>query len=402
MLFIYRAIDQQGNKKEGTITAISEDVAISSLQRRGFIISEITSADKNDSILNMNISWLERVSPKDIVLLSRQLATLFKAQVSALKIFRLIGAENENPKLSRTLMDIAEQLQAGSSISGALSQHPKIFDGFYVNMVKAGEESGRLDETFQYLADSLDRSYEINSKARNALVYPAFIIITFITVMSLMLTLVIPQISAILVESGQDIPLYTQVVIGLSDFLINYGWILLVLAAVGVFALIRLNKTKSGKMMLDDFKMSIPYVGDLFQKLYLSRVADNMDTMLGSGIPMVKALELTEDVVDSELYAEIIRRATKDVQDGSSLSDAFSKFPEFPGIMVQLVRVGEETGNLGEILGTLAKFYRREVTNAVDTLVGMIEPIMIVLLAVGVGFLLASVLIPIYNISAAF
>ncbi len=401
MLFVYNAIDQQGNKKDGTITAISKDVAISSLQRRGFIISEIYESDKGP-VWQMNITWLERVSAKDIVLLSRQLATLFGAQVSALKIFRLLGSENENPKLSRALSDITEQLQAGSSISNALAQHPKIFNGYYINMVKAGEESGRLDETFQYLADSLDRSYEVNAKARNALVYPAFIIVTFVTVMSLMLTMVIPKISVILIDSGQEIPVYTQVVIGISDFLVNYGWLLLILSVVGVFFLVRLNRTKAGKLILDEFKLSIPYVGDLYQKLYLSRVADNMDTMLGSGIPMVKALDLTQDVVGSELYAGIIKSATVEVQDGSSLSEAFSKYPEFPGILVQLIRVGEETGQLGDILGTLAKFYRREVSNAVDTLVGMIEPIMIVALSVGVGFLLASVLIPIYNISSSF
>ncbi len=402
MLFVYRAIDQQGNQKEGNITAISKEVAISSIQRRGFIISDIVEANGGGSILQMNISFLERVGAKDIVLLSRQLATLFGAQVSALKIFRLLASENENPKLARALSDVSEQLQAGTSISNALSQHPKIFNSFYVNMVKAGEESGRLDETFLYLADSLDRSYEVNSKAKNALIYPAFIVFTFVTVMSLMLTMVIPKITEILLDSGQEVPVYTRAVIGLSDFFINYGWLLVVLLFVGVFFLLKLNRTKKGKMALDQTKMSIPYVGDLYQKLYLSRIADNLDTMLGSGIPMVKALELTQDVVDSELYSDVLEVVLKDVQDGASLSDAFAKHEEFPGILIQLIRVGEETGNLGEILGTLAKFYRREVSNAVDTLVGMIEPIMIVLLSVGVGFLLASVLIPIYNVSASF
>jgi type IV pilus assembly protein PilC len=403
MLFVYKAIDQKGNQKDGTVTAVSKEVAISSLQRRGFVISDIAEADgSGGSLLQMNITWLERVSQKDIVILSQQLATMFGAQVSALKIFRLLGAENENPKLARALSDVAEQLQAGSSISNALAQHPKIFDSFYVNMVKAGEESGKLDETFEYLADHLDRSYEVNSKAKNALIYPAFIVFTFITVMALMLTLVIPKIAGILIDSGQEVPTYTRVVIAISDFLINYGWFLIILLAIGVFFGVRLNRTPKGKLLFDEFKLSIPYVGDLYQKLFLSRIADNLDTMLGSGIPMVKSLELTKDVVGSELYSQIIQNVIKDVQGGASLSDAFAKHEAFPGILVQLVRVGEETGNLGEILGTLAKFYRREVTNAVDTLVGMIEPIMIVALAVGVGFLLASVLIPIYNVSASF
>lgn len=403
MLFVYKAIDQAGNQKEGTITAISKEVAISSLQRRGFVISDIKESDgKADSILNMNITFLERVGMKDIVILSQQLATLFSSQVSALRVFRLLASEAENPKLGRALSAISEDLQAGSSISAAMEKHPKIFDGFYISMVRAGEESGRLDEAFNYLAEHLDRTYEVTSKAKNALIYPAFIVFTFFTVMGLMLTMVIPKIAGILTDSGQEIPSYTKFVIGLSNILVNYGWVVIIALVVLVFAMFRLNRTKAGKRTLDELKLSIPYVGDLYQKLYLSRVADNLNTMLASGIPMVKALELTIDVVDSEIYGEAIQESLDDVKGGSSLSDAFSKHPEFPNILIQLIRVGEETGNLGEILGTLAKFYRREVTNAVDTLVGMIEPIMIVALSVGVGFLLASVLIPIYNISSGF
>ncbi len=402
MLFIYKAVDQKGDKKEGTVTAISQEVAISSLQRRGFIISDIRAAENEGGGLNRNITFLERVTIKDLVILTQQLSTLFSAQVSALKIFRLLSSESDNPKLSRALGDISELLQSGSSISAALDRHGDIFDGFYVSMVKAGEESGRLDESFNYLAEYLDRTHEVTSKVKNALIYPAFIVFTFITVMALMLTMVIPKISGILVDSGQEIPYYTRVVIGLSDFLINYGFILVILFFVGIFLLFRFNKTEAGKQAIDEFKLGIPYVGDLYRKLFLSRISDNLDTMLSSGIPMIKALELTKDVVDSVVYSQAIDESIRDVQGGAALSDAFSKHEHFPSILIQLIRVGEETGNLGEILGTLARFYRREVTNAIDTMVGMIEPIMIVLLSVGVGFLLASVLIPIYNVSSAF
>jgi len=400
--FIYQALDKDGNQKEGTITAASENVAINSLQKRGFIISDIRDAEGSGSIFDKNITWLQRVSMKDIVIVSRQLATLFGAQVSALRVFRLLGSENENPKLSSALNEIAEDLQGGSSISAAMEKHPKIFSSFYISMVKSGEETGRLDETFDFLADHLDRTYEVQSKAKNALIYPAFIVFTFVTVMALMLTMVIPKISSILIESGQEIPIYTKAVIGLSEFLVNYGLYFLILLVIGIFVLLKYGNKGRGKEMVDRFKLSIPYVGNLYEKLYLSQLADNLNTMLMSGIPMVRALELTKDVVNNEIYRNAIDDVIEQVRGGGSLSDSFSRHPEFPGILIQLIRVGEETGNVGEILGTLSKFYRREVTNAVDTLVGMIEPIMIVLLAVGVGFLLASVLIPIYNISSAF
>ncbi len=401
-VYIYIALDKDGNQKSGTITAINTDVAINSLQRRGFVISDIHEATEGGSMLNKNISLFERVTMKDLVIISRQFATLFEAQVSALRIFRLLSDESENPKLGRALADVAENLQAGNSISESLSKHPDIFSSFYISMVRAGEESGKLDESFAYLADYLDRTYEITAKAKNALIYPAFIVFTFITVMILMLTLVIPKISGILLESGQEIPAYTKFVIGLSDFFVNYGVWLGIALIIGGFIFFRFNKTSIGKDQFDRFKLSLPYVGDLYQKLFLSRIADNLNTMLGSGIPMVKALELTKDVVDNKMYLKAIQDSVEDVKGGLSLSDSFSKHAEFPSILVQLIKVGEETGNLGEILGTLAKFYSREVSNAVDTLVGMIEPIMIVMLAVGVGFLLASVLVPIYNISSSF
>jgi type IV pilus assembly protein PilC len=402
MLFVYQAIDQDGSSKNGTIEAINVDVAISSLQRRGLVISSINSAEEAASGLSKNIPIFEHVSNRDIVILSRQMATLFEAQVSALRVFKLLANETENPKLGRKLAEVSESLQGGSPISAALEKHSDVFSTFYVSMVRAGEESGKLDEVFAYLADYLDRSYEVTQKAKNALIYPAFVIFTFFAVMILMLTLVIPKISAILVDSGQEIPTYTKVVIAISSFFVNYGVFLLIGLFVGIFFLVKFTSTEVGKHSFDAFKLDTPYIGDLYKKLFLSRIADNMNTMLASGIPMIKALELTKSVVDNRVYLDIIEQATEDVKGGTSLSDAFSKNKRFPNIFIQMIRVGEETGNLGEILSRLAKFYNREVINAVDTLVGLIEPVMIILLAVGVGTLLASVLIPIYNISATF
>jgi type IV pilus assembly protein PilC len=402
MLFKYSAIDKDGNQKDGSIEAINIDIAIASLQRRGFIISNIVESDAKEGFLNQNLAFLERISNKDIVILSRQLATLFEAQVSALRVFQLMATETENPKLARKLSDIVNDLQGGSSIAGALEKHPDIFSSFYVSMVRAGEESGRLDEVLIFLADYLDRSYEVTQKAKNALIYPAFVITTFCVVMVLMLTLVIPKISQILIDSGQEIPVYTQVVIGISSFFVNYGLYLLIAAIVGVFFLMRFKRTQAGKESFDSFKLNVPYVGKLYRMLYLSRISDNMNTMLASGIPMIKSLELTKSVVDNEIYLKAIEGATEDVKSGAAVSEAFSRYEEFPNIMIQMVKVGEETGNLGSILSTLATFYRREVTNSVDTLVDLIEPVMIVALGLGVGVLLASVLIPIYNVSSAF
>lgn len=401
MLFSYTALDQQGQQKKGTIEAINEDVAISSLQRRGLTIISLEDANKK-SFLKMDLAFLRRVPNKDIVILSRQIATLFQAQVSALKVFRLLGAETENKVLQEALTDIADDLQGGSSIAAAMEKHEKIFSTFYINMVKAGEESGRLSETFAYLADYLDRNYELTSKAKNALVYPAFVIFTFIAVMTLMLTTVIPKIAQILLDSGQEIPIYTKIVIGLSDFLVNYGIFILIALVIGSFFTVRYSRTKKGAYALAQLKLNVPFIGTLYRKLYLSRLADNMNTMLLSGIPVVRAIEVTANVVDNKVYERLLNETAESIKGGRSVSDSLGQHEVIPGIMIQMISIGEETGELGNILKTLSDFYRREVINAVDTLVGLIEPVMIVLLGLGVGTLLAAVLMPIYNISSGF
>lgn len=399
MLFNYKVVNQTGSEENGSIDAINIDIAISSLQRRGYIISSIVPEDEGNYVKRLT-ALFEKVSNKELVMLSSQISILFSSHVSVLRIFRLLGEGSDNPVLKRTLNEISDDIQGGESLSGAMSKHPAIFSDFYVNMIKAGEESGKLSETFEYLAAYMERAYEVITKTKNALVYPAFIVFTFVSVMTLMLTLVVPKLSAVLVEAGQPIPAYTQVVIGMSNFVVNYGIFLLVFLIIAGVLLWKIG-LPGGKKTWSAIKMSLPIFGSLYQKTYLSRIADNLDTLLSSGVPMLRAIEITGKVVGDEAYTKIMMDVSEKVKSGSSLSDALGGHPEIPGIMVQMMRVGEETGELSTILKTLAKFYKRETDATIDTLVGLIEPIMIILLAVGVGALLGSILIPIYNITSS-
>ena len=401
MLFNYQSVDQTGAQKTGSIDAANVDIAIASLQRRGLVITSIVEDSKKGGLLSMNIAWLDRVSNKDVVILSRQLATLFEAQVSALRVFRLLGSESENKVLGLKLIQISDDLQAGNSISAALEKHPKVFSDFYVSMVKAGEESGKLNDTFNYLADYLDRTYALLTKAKSALIYPAFVMMTFITVMILMFTMVIPKISSILVDSGQDIPVYTKIILGISNFLVAYGFVLLAVAIIGGYFLYRYVSTPAGAIIFDSVKLNIPYLSNLYRKLYWARLSDNMNTMLVAGIPMIRSLELTSSVINNSIYRKILTDAVDSVKAGKTVSESLSGNGEIPGIMIQMIKVGEESGELGSILKTLARFYAREVETAVDALVDLIEPLMIVMLGLGVAILLASVLVPIYNVASA-
>lgn len=396
--FKYEALDQQGKPQSGVANAPTQDAAIEALQRRGLTLTSLTAVNAQPAFSVNNITFFGGVSSRDIVLLSRQLATLFEAQVSALRIFRLLAEQASKPMLRNALTTIGDDLQGGTSISKALAKHPKIFSDFYVNMVRSGEESGKLDQTFLFLADYIDRSYELASKAKNALIYPGFIIFTFISVMTLMLTVVIPKIGSILEGDGQQLPFLTQMVLNFSHFLTDYGIFILGALVVGGFFLVRYAQTEVGQYAMSQAKISLPYVGDLYRKLYLARFADNMHVMLTSGISAVRSLEITASVVENKVYERILLDALDNVKAGHSMSETLSHYPnEIPAILVQMLRIGEETGELGNILERMAKFYNREVNASVDALVSLIEPALIVALALGVGFLLAAVLLPIYN-----
>jgi type IV pilus assembly protein PilC len=301
--------------------------------------------------------------------------------------------------LSHILEAVTEDIKSGVYISVALSRHKEAFSDFYVNMVKAGEESGKLTQTFAYLADYLDRQYQLTSKTKNALIYPGFVIGVFVLVMAMMFTFIIPKLASIIKESGVDIPFFTRIIMKISEILVNYG-IFFLIAIIGFFIyLIHFARTSSGKIYFDRLKITFPVFRNIYSKLYLSRISDNMDTMLSSSIPIVRSIELTSDVVGNRVFQDMLKEISEDVKGGSSLSDAFSKHKEIPSIMSGMIKVGEETGSLGNILKTLGHFYSREVNQAVDTMVSLIEPIMIIILGLGVGVLLSSILMPIYNIA---
>ena len=398
MIFKYEAITGTGEKKTGTVEAINRDLAILAIQRKGLIVSLVYEENNNKSLFNLKF-FDQKVKMKDVVIMSRQISTLFEAQVSALKIFTLLSENTANKSLAKILTEVSDDVQAGMTISAALAKHPAVFSDFYVNMVKSGEESGKLIQIFSFLADYLDRQYQLTSKTKNALVYPAFVIGVFIIVMILMFVIVIPKLTDIIAESSKAIPFSTKIIMWISNFLIHYGFIILGVIVAAVIYLIKVFKSVSGQKYFDSIKLSLPIFKNIFIKLYLSRISDNMETMISSGIPILRAIELTGAVVGNKVFEDILKQTAEDVKGGSSFSDALAKHPQIPTIMSGMVRVGEETGSMGNILKTLGIFYAREVNGEVDTLVGLIEPLMIVVLGLGVGLLLSSVLMPIYNIA---
>lgn len=402
MLFTYTAIDQNGTKSSSQIDASSVDAAIVLLQKRSMSVVDIkeAEAENNDILSNLSI-FKQKIKPKDVVIFSRQVATLFEAGVSALKAFRLLAAENENKELQKRLTGVADDIEAGISLSDALAKRPDLFSPFYVNMVKAGEESGKLNESFLYLADYLDRDYELHQKIKKALTYPMFVVGTFITIMMGMFIFVIPKMAAMFADNGAELPTITKIVLGLSEILSKYWLIYTPMLIVAGWFFYRWSKTEVGTRKVDEFKSNMPVFKNLYQRIFLTRLADNMNTMLTSGVPIVRSIDITAAVVDNIVYRDLLGRVSTKVQTGTAFSKALYEEPLVPNILVQMVHIGEETGELGYILKNLATFYKRELDTTIDTIIGLIEPAMIVGLGLGVGILVSSVLLPMYTLSSS-
>ena len=399
MLYKYEATTAEGEEKRGVIDAANRDIAIAALQRRNLIIISVEEA-KESGFFSKPLAIFNRVKPRDVVILSRQLSTLFEAKVPVLTSLKLLAGETENPALREKMSVLLDDIQGGSSISEAMSKQPDVFSKFFVNMVRSGEESGKLDEVFSYLASYLERNYELASKARSALIYPIFVLVAFFGVLVLMLTVIIPKLSVILKETGQELPIYTKAIIAVSDLLINYGIFVLIALIVGAISVWYYLRTGQGKAGFARFQLSIPYVGVLYRKLFIGRMLDNFETLLSSGVSVIRTLELTADVIDSEIFRQILTESIEAVKGGSSISESLSRYEDIPGLVVQMIRVGEETGKLAFVLKTLSRFYKKEVDTAIETLMSLIEPALIIVLGLGVGLLVAGILGPIYNITA--
>jgi type IV pilus assembly protein PilC len=268
-------------------------------------------------------------------------------------------------------------------------------------MVHAGEESGKLREVLEYLANYLERNYELIQKTKKALTYPVFVIFTFIVVMLVMSIFVLPKLAELLTQQGQTLPTYTQFIVDFSHFILSYWWMIVPAIVLLGYYFVTYIKTPNGAAYFDNFKLRIPAINQLYKKLYLSRMADNIETMLASGVPIVQALQITSEVVDNYVFRKMIERIEGKVRQGKLLSVAFSEEPLIPTVMVQMTRIGEETGELGYMLKNLSQFYKRELEQTIESTLALLEPVMIVVMGLGVGVLVSSVLMPMYNLTTS-
>lgn len=406
--FQYTARTKEGKLESDIVDASSLEAAISVLQNQQLTIIEIKPFEKSENLTFSALTKqlnaiLNRIKNEDVVLFSKQMAVLIAAKVPLVQSLRVMAKQTENPNFAGVISAVADDVDAGAVFSRALSKYPRVFSNFFIQMTRSGEISGRLEETLTYLSDYINKQFLLNSKARGAMIYPAFIIGAFVVVGVMMLIFVIPNITSILVESGQKLPLVTRILIGAADFTKNWGWLVfIVLAATIYFIIVSIRKSPEWRYAYDGLKLRLPIFGKLLKKIYLARFSETLSTLSSAGIAISQSLEITADVVGNSVYRRIILEADEAVRKGSNISAVFSRHPEIMPMVTQMIAIGEQTGKLDSILKQISAFFTEEVNRAFDNIVNLIEPILIVVLGVGVGILVAAILLPIYNLVNAF
>lgn len=400
MRFNYQARTKEGEIQTGTIEAGSKEAAIEILQTHDLVVVflEETSAIP---FYARSLKFLQRVKVKELTMFYRQLAILFEAEVSPLDSLRILGEQIKNPLFKEIIFNVEKDVKGGEPLSQAMEKYPKVFSSFYVSVVRAGEATGTLHDVLKYLADHAEKEYNLTSKVRGAFTYPATIFAIFLVVGAMMMIFVVPQLASMLEELGQKLPITTRILIGTSKFLKSWFWLVALIIIGLVVGIRRFIKTEKGRIILDTIKIKIPVFKDVFKKIYLARFSENLRTLLKGGIPILKALDISGEVVGSKIYQNIITEAREKVRVGETINSAFSSYPkEIPPLVTQMIGVGEKTAQLDTILEKLASFYQQEVDRVVNNMTQLIEPLMILILGGGVGLLVSSILMPIYNIAS--
>lgn len=397
-VFQYKAVNQQGQTVKGLVEATTVEGVIELLSEKNLVILALEES-KHGFMSGVKIPLIGRVRRKSVVIFSRQLAVMIAATVPVVQALRILVAQTNEKTLKDIVQEIANDVDGGMKTSSALAKHPRVFNNFFVAMVKSGETSGRLDKVLNYLADQMEKDYDLISRIKGAMVYPIFILLAMTGVSVVMLVFVIPRLTSLLEESGAKLPFVTRILINTSDFLVNFWWLIIIVIAGGLMALRFFLRTDYGRNRWDKAKLYVPIFGQLFQKIILTRIARSLSTLIKGGVPISTGLKITSEVANNRYYGDLLEQTVKEVEDGNSITGVFSQSKLVPTMVPQMMSVGERTGRMDEILDRLADFYSREVDNLIGALTSLIEPLIMIILGVGVGVMVAAVILPIFQVA---
>ena len=399
-IYKYKALTEEQKTIYGLVDAPSEDVAIDTLKEKNLtIISLIQESAKSGSGFSF---VLDRIKPKDLVTFSRQLSVLISANVALVQSLKILVDQTENIKFKMILSEIADEIDEGSQFSAALIKRPDVFSSFFTNVVKSGETSGKLDEVLNYLADELEKDYDMQGKIKGAMIYPIFVFVLMGAIGILMMVFVVPKLTEVLEESGAAMPLPTKILIAVSDFLSSYWWLVIASIIGLVVGFKAARKNPRSKRVLDMILLRIPVFGPLFQNIYLVRFTRSLQTLIIGGVNISKALGIVAEVVSNSVYSDLILQSKREVEDGNSISAAFKDNKNVPRIVPQMMNVGEKTGKLDEVLKRITEFYSREIDNTVANLMVLMEPAIMIMMGIAVGIMVAAIILPMYQMASGY
>lgn len=390
--FLWEGVDRNNKPMRGELRAVSETVATTNLRRQGVRVLKIKRQAYRGG---------RSISDKDMTFFTRQLATMLRAGVPLLQSFDIIARGHSNPRFSRLMLDLKNQVETGSSLSQAFRSHPKFFNPLYCNLVQAGETAGMLDAILDRLATYQEKILAIKGKIKSALFYPISVLVVAIVVVWVIMIFVIPAFKQVFANFGANLPWLTLQVIAVSDFFVKYWWAMLVMI-VGAFFAIRLSikRSESVRLLVHRLQLKVPVIGGILEKATIARWTRTLQTMFAAGVPLVESLDAVGGASGNLVYVNATKRIQTDVSTGTSLTNAMAATDLFPVMVLQMTQIGEESGSLDNMLGKVADFYEREVDDAVAALSSLLEPLIIVILGIIIGGLVVAMYLPIFKLGA--
>ncbi len=394
--FLWEGLDRKGSKVKGESQASSEILLKADLRRQG--INPLKVKKKTKPLLGGSG---KKIITKDIAVFARQLATMMTAGVPLVQAFEIIGRSHEKPAMQELILSVKADIEGGTSLADSLEKQPKYFDDLFCNLVSAGEQSGALETLLDKVAIYKEKTEELKGKVKKALFYPTAVLVVAFVVTAILLIFVVPQFESLFQGFGADLPVFTQMVIGLSEFFQSYWWAIGLGIGLSIFGFVTAKKRSPAlRRGLDILSLKIPVVGTILEKSAVARFARTLSTMFAAGVPLVEAMDSVAGATGNALYYEATMRMKDDVSTGTQLQQSMKNTGIFPNMVVQMVAIGEESGSLDEMLGKVADFYEEEVDNLVDGLSSLLEPIIMAVLGVMVGGLVVAMYLPIFKLGS--
>ena len=399
MRFYFKAKTKIGEIKEGFVDAASEDAAAVFLQKNELFPLNIVEDGANPTFGRSFSKYFDRASEKDLVIFFRQLAILIEAKVPIVTSLVAISEQTSNVYFRGVITDVKKDIEDGMTFSDALARHGDVFSSLSINIIKSGEVSGNLRKSIEYVANNIEKNYNLTSKIKSALTYPAIVVVVFFIISFLVVTIIIPKLSIMIKDMNVAVPWYTSALINFGDFSSKYWWVFVVMFFAVIIGVVYYLKTDNGKREWDQIKLKIPVIGKMFTYVYIVRFSENLAVLLSGGIPIVKALTTVSQVVGNSVYEEVILQVAEDVKVGKTMHETLERSAVFPPMVTHMVKIGEDSGQIDAVLGHIASFYDQEFELMARNMSTLIEPVMMILIGLGVGFLAVAVLMPIYNIA---